>query len=142
MILRSSAVALLMLVGACTTTYLPEAHPLTRSARMTWKDSMAADPGTLLIALDSGVSMTGIEVVVTVDGVRAGEIHQDEIYQDEVLRLRVDPGRRVVSVSTRSSRTRSLEVTVGSGRTTLLHLGVDKDNAIALSEQGAVALAP
>jgi hypothetical protein len=66
----------------------------------------------------------------------------DEIYEDEVLKLRVDAGRRVVSVSTKSRRPRSLEVAVSSGRTTLLRIGLDNDNAIALSEQGAVALGP
>jgi mannose-6-phosphate isomerase-like protein (cupin superfamily) len=72
--------------------------------------------------------------------IKAGEIHKDGIYEDEVLRLRVDPGRKVVSVSTKSGRPRSLEVTVSSGRTTLLRIGLDRGNAITLSEPGAVAL--
>ena len=141
MALRSLATVVALLLCACTTTSLPvtQLKP-SPSARVVWKDSIAADAGTLLIALDSGVTMTGIDVVVAVDGVKAGEIDKEEIYEDEVLRLRVDAGRRIVSVSTQSSRPRSLEVAVASGRTTLLHIGLDKGNSIALSEQGAVAL--
>jgi hypothetical protein len=141
--LRSLATVVALLLSACTTASLPVAQPKpSPSARVTWTDSLAADAGTVLIALDSGITMTGIDVVVAVDGVQAGEIHKDGIYEDEVLRLRVDPGRRVVSVSTKSGRSRSLEVSVSSGRTTVLHIGLDRGNAIALSEPGAVALGP
>jgi hypothetical protein len=141
MALRSLATVVALLLSACATT-LPPVAQLTPSpsARVIWKDSIAADAGTVLIALDSGVKMTGIDVVVAVDGVKAGEIYKDEICEGEVLKLRVDAGRKVVSVSTQSSRPRSLEVAVSGGRTTLLRIGLAKDNAIALSEQGAVAL--
>jgi hypothetical protein len=140
--LRSLATVVALLLSACAAS-LPVAQlKPSPSARVTWQDSLAADSGTVLIALDTGVTMTGIDVTVAVDGVKAGEIHKDAIYEDEVLRLRVDPGRKVVSVSTKSGRSRSLEVTVSSGRTTLLHIGLDRGNAIALSEPGAVALGP
>jgi phosphosulfolactate phosphohydrolase-like enzyme len=132
MALRSLATVVALLLSACATTILPVAQLTpSPSARVTWKDSIAAD---------AGVRMAGIGVVVAVDGVRAGEIYKDEIYEGEVLKLRVDAGRKVVSVSTKSSRPRSVEVIVGSGHTTLLRIGLAKDNAIALSEQGAVAL--
>lgn len=138
---RSLATVIALLLSACSTASLPVAQlKPSPSARVTWTDSLAADAGIVLIALDSGVTMTGIDVVVAVDGVKAGEIHKDGIYEDEVLRLRVDPGRKVVSVSTKSGRPRSLEVTVSSGRTTLLRIGLDRGNAITLSEPGAVAL--
>ena len=141
MALRSLTTVVALLLSACATTILPVAQLTpSPSARVTWKDSIAADAGTVLIALDTGVRMAGIGVVVAVDGVRAGEIYKDEIYEGEVLKLRVDAGRKVVSVSTQSSRPRSLEVAVSGGRTTLLRIGLAKDNAIALSEQGAVAL--
>ena len=141
MALRFLATVVALLLCACTTTPVAQLKP-SASTRVTWKDSIAADAGTVLITLDTGVKMTGIDVVVAVDGVKAGEIHKHEIYEDEVLKLRVDAGRKVVSVSTKSSRARSIEVTVSSGRTTLLRIDLDKDNALALSELVPVALGP
>ena len=94
MAFRAFATVVALLLSACSaTTSLPVAQLTpTPPERVTWKDSIAADAGTLLIARDAGLHGSAARVFVAVDGIAAGDVRVEE-----VLKLQVDPGRKVVS---------------------------------------------
>lgn len=124
--LRASLGLALAALGACATTSLPVStlKPVPPE-RVTWQPEAAPTAGQLLLARDSGFTGSLARVIVTVDGTRAGEV-----MAKEVLRLRVSPGRRVVTVSVQGvggelHRPRSIEVDVRPEATTLLRVGFD-----------------
>lgn len=129
MAFRAFATIVALLLSACSATIsLPVAQLTpTPPERVTWKDSIATDAGTLLIARDAGLHGSAARVFVAVDGIAAGDVRVEE-----VLKLQVDPGRKVVSMSVYAGlggemrRPRSLEVTVSPGRITLLRIGFDE----------------
>lgn len=122
------AIAFVMILSGCSTTSLPigQLKP-TPPERVTWRDSATPDAGTLLIARDAGFSGSAARALVSIDGAAAGDVRVEES-----LKLRVDSGRRVVTVSVHAAlggetrRPRSLEVTVSPGRLTVVRIGFDE----------------
>lgn len=120
--------AAMLLVSGCASTSLPvselRAVPVER---LTWKDPVPGEYGSLVIARDGGFAGSAARVFITVDGKSA-----TETMAEEVLRLKLPPGRHVVTVQSyallggETHRPRSLEVTVEAGKETLLRIGFDE----------------
>ena len=115
-------------LSACSTTSLPltQLEPVPVE-RVTWEQKPTAEAGILKIARDSGFTGHAARVMVTVDGKPAGEIRNREL-----LELRVDAGRVVITASAYAAlgeeirRPRSLEVTVKPGEETIVRIGFDE----------------
>lgn len=95
--------------------------------RIQWKEAIPSSAGMLVIARDSGFSGSAAKVLVAIDGMAAADIRSGE-----VMRLQVEPGRRVITASAFAAvggelrRPRSLEVTVRPGAETVVRIGFDE----------------
>lgn len=124
--LRIAAIATALALGACATVSLPVSSLKPVPAeRVAWQAESGANTGQLLIARDSGFTGSLARVMVAIDGTFAGELAAEEI-----LRLRMNPGRRMLTVSVQGvggelHRPRSMEVDVAPNGITLLRVGFD-----------------